>query len=170
LILTAKAIEMHRSAGEIVIEPFDRSHLGTVSYEFHAGSEIAPVEGPLDSRTKQNLVYQTLPADGFLLEPDRLYLLSTLELMGSSTFAQRIFGTRATGSTGLFIDVSADLGHVGCVTHWTLELVSVRRLLLFPGQTIGQITFWSLSGASVPYRGHFHGMVRPLPSKAWMDL
>lgn len=169
MILTSRAIQMHRDAGEIVLEPFDPQLLGTVSYEFHAGDEIARVDGPLCSRQKTELTYEPVPDSGYLLEPNRLYLLSTLELMGSSVFAQRIFGTRGTGSCGLFIDVSADLGHVGCITRWTLELVSVVPMLLFPRQRIGQITFWTLSGVSAPYQGPYNAMNRPLPSKSWMD-
>lgn len=170
MILTSRAIAAHRESGEIVIEPFDARLLGTVSYEFHAGSEIARVSGPLDARIRTDPDFEEVPESGYLLEPRHFYLLSTHELLGSTTFAQRIFGTRAIGSSGLFIDVSADLGHVGCITHWTLELVPTLPILLFPGQRIGQITFWTTAGTDSPYSGYYQAMERPLPSQLWKEI
>jgi dCTP deaminase len=169
MILTAEAISRHRTSGEIVIEPFDAKQLGTVSYRFKAGKRIARICAELDTRVESVLDDQEIPSAGFLLEPGSVYLVETHEVLGSTTFAQLIFGGRSTGSAGLFIDVSANLGHVGCVTKWTLELVPVRKILLFPGQLLGQITFWRLAGEFAPYRGSYHRMVRPLPSKLWME-
>jgi dCTP deaminase len=169
MILTREAINKYRTSGEIIIEPFDPEQLGTVSYRFRAGNIIARICTELDTKEESVLDYQAIPSTGYLLEPGSFYLIPTHELLGSTVFAQLIFGGRSTGSAGLFIDVSASLGHVGCVTHWTLELVPVRKLLLFPGQLLGQITFWRLAGEYAPYRGPYHQKVLPLPSIQWME-
>lgn len=139
------------------------------AYEFCAGTTISRISRELDARIRSELEYEEVPQSGYLLEPGSVYLLETHELMGSTAFAQLIFGTRATGSSGLFIDVSANLGHVGCVTKWTLELVPVRKMLIFPMQRLGQITFWHLAGDPVLYRGLYSHMQRPLESKSYLD-
>src|ERR1017187_15329 len=161
MMLTGEAINRHRTSGEIIIEPFEPKQLGTVSYRFKAGNTVARISTEVDTWEETVLDYREIPSTGVLLEPGSVYLVNTYELLGSTAFAQLIFGGLSTGSAGLFIDVSANLGHVGCVTNWTLELVPVRKILLFPGQLLGQITFWQLAGEFAPYCGQYHRMARP---------
>ena len=46
------------------------------------------------------------------------------------------------GRLGLFLTVSANLGHIGSVHKWTLEIVSAKPFKLYPFMKIGQISFW----------------------------
>jgi len=170
MILTAPEIEFYVKRGEIIIEPFDRNLLGTVSYHFRAGKEIGILDTPLDDRIRTDPTYETISSSGFVLLPGRVYLLSTLEVMGSTIFAQQIFGTLTTGNKGLFIDVSANLGHVGSVTRWTLELVATYPIKIHSGQRIGQIIFWGLQGGYWSYDGSYQDMTRPLPSQIWKEV
>jgi dCTP deaminase len=170
MILTASAIDLHRQKSDIVIEPYNSEFLGTVSYKFHTGSEIAMVNTyELDSRAEGNLTHINIPENGMTIQPGNVYLLSTTEVMGSTVFAQQIFGLRSTGSLGLFINVSANLGHVGCITRWTLELIATKPVRIYPGQAIGQIIFWSVVGDWNPYRGEYCYMTVPLPSHLWRE-
>jgi dCTP deaminase len=89
--------------------------------------------------------------------------------MGSFEFAQQIFGLISIGALGLFIHVSADLGNVGCITQWTLEITTDRPVKIYPEQFIGQIVFWKLLGERKQYQGIFHQMPQSLPSKHWKE-
>jgi dCTP deaminase len=92
-----------------------------------------------------------LPEDGFLLDPHRVYLGHTFEVLGSSVYAMSLIGRSSTGRLGLFLQVSADLGHTGSVHRWTLEIVAVKPIVLYPGMSIGQISFWQNYGDVTPY-------------------
>jgi dCTP deaminase len=169
MILTADMITHHRQLGDIVIEPFDQRRLGTVSYHFSLSNVYAPIDGNQDSKRQQSVDYLVIPEEGIVLEPDKIYLFSTEELLGSREFAMQIFATKSVGSMGLFIDVSANLGHMGTLCRWTLEMVATNRVRVFPGQIIGQIIFWQTQGPKTHYDGKYQLMKEPLPSMGWKE-
>lgn len=170
MILTASKILKEVQFGKIKISPFDEKNLGTISYKFKIGNKICPIRDFLDSKNQSNLVFEDIPRDGYLLEPGTLYLAQTQEIMGSCEYAQQIFGLRDIGSAGIFIHVSADLGHSGAITQWTLEITSDHRVKIFPFQFFGQIVFWQLYGERTVYQGDYNNMTKALPSKAWKEF
>lgn len=52
-----------------------------------------------------------------------------------------LIGRSSTGRLGLFLQVSADLGHTGAEHKWTLELVAAKPIKIYPNMIIGQISF-----------------------------
>ena len=54
MILTDKAILDAMERGEIVVEPFDRSCLGTNSYDVHLGSHLATYRDRVLDARKHN--------------------------------------------------------------------------------------------------------------------
>jgi dCTP deaminase len=73
------------------------------------------------------------------------------------------------GRLGLFLQLFADLGQIGAVHNWTLEMVVVQPLRVFPGMTIGQISFWVPIGDKVLYEGDYAKTSLPLESKNLID-
>jgi hypothetical protein len=53
-----------------------------------------------------------IPANGYRLEPGRVYLGSTVEQMGSESLAMSLLGRSSVGRLGLFLNISADLGEL----------------------------------------------------------
>ena len=170
MILTAKEIHKNVQSKRIILEPYSSLALGTISYKFRIGRQISPIHAELDSRKSFALAYEEIPTNGYLLKPGLLYLAQTEEIMGSYDFAQQIFGIAPLGNIGVFIHISADLGHVGCVTQWTLEITTDYPVRIYPGQPIGQIIFWALEGEQTQYQGDYHQMHKSLPSKHWKEL
>jgi deoxycytidine triphosphate deaminase len=170
MIITASEINRNIKSGEIVIEPYSRAQLGTVSYKFKIGNKIAAIKHSLDSKELIELVFEEIPQNGYLLEPNILYLAQTYEVMGSSCFAQQIFAVRDIGSAGIFIHISADLGHSGAITQWTLEITTDHYVYIYPYQFIGQIIFWKLDGEVSVYQGEYNNMSQSLPSKYWKEF
>ncbi len=170
MILTSDEIHKNVCRGRIVLEPYTPSALGTVSYKFRLGRQISPIASLIDSKNSLDLIYQEIPATGYLLKPGQLYLAQTEEIMGSYNHAQQIFGIVPVGNAGIFIHISADLGNVGCITQWTLEITVDHKIKIYPQQLIGQIIFWVLKGHQIPYRGDYHQMPYSLPSKYWKEL
>jgi dCTP deaminase len=170
MILTADEICRHVASGKIVLKPFVVSQLGTISYKFRLGNKISAIRNLLDSKAPAPLNFEAIPHAGYVLEPGVLYLVQTYEVMGSCDFAQQIFALRDVGSAGIFIHISADLGHSGAITQWTLEITTDHKITLYPQQFIGQIIFWKLEGIRSLYNGEYHNMPQSLPSKHWKEL
>lgn len=170
MILTANEIQKNVHRGDIIIDPFDPINLGTVSYKFKLSNLICPVLGPLDPKYPDSLVFQEIPQCGYVLEPGVFYLAQTVEIMGSNVFAQQIFALRDVGSAGIFIDISANLGHAGAITRWTLEITTDQRVLIFPFQYVGQIIFLVQLGTHMLYNGDYQAMECSLPSKQWKEF
>jgi len=170
MILTASEIDKNIHEGNIVISPYDTANLGTISYRFKINNQISPITTEIDSKQAINLQFEEIKPSGYILEPGVLYLAQTHEVMGAHYFAQQIFATRDVGSAGIFINVSADLGHSGAITQWTLEITTDHRIRIYPYQTIGQIIFWQLDGTQIMYRGDYNQMPHSLPSKQWKEL
>jgi len=162
MILTGPAIEEARDQGKIVIEPFKSSHLNPNSYNFRLADTIlrATQDGAGASFERIDL-----KEPGVVLQPRTLYLGATLEIIGSTDFAMTLLGRSSLGRLGLFLNITADLGHVGAVSQWTLELTVVQPLRIYRRMRIGQVAFWKQSGTAKGYDGRYHLDVGPIPSR-----
>jgi dCTP deaminase len=126
---------------------------------------------PIDSRDASGLEYRELAwgTDGsYTLEPGKLYLASTLESVWQHyTLAPRIDGRSSGGRLGLFVHITAGYGDVGFSGNWTLELVTVYPLKLWPGQEICQISWERVSHCAEPefYSGSYAKRLTAAPSK-----
>jgi dCTP deaminase len=112
----------------------------------------------------------TIPKRGMLLQPDRLYLVNTEEVMGSRRFVPIIRGRSSVGRLGLFIDITADLIDLGSINQWTLQLHAVHPVHIYAGMLIGQVTFWTTFGRRVQYGGKYLGRTSPVPSLSYLDM
>ena len=159
MILTGSEIKKYIKNGDIVIEPFDEDQLNPNSYSYRMGEELTFKEDDGSYKTVK------IPEDGFVLYPNRVYLGNTFETLGSSKCAMSLIGLNSTGSLGLFLQVSADLGHTGAVHKWTLELVTTKPFKIYPRMIIGQISFWLNYGTPDLYRGGYSDYSCPQISK-----
>ncbi|MHA7877901.1 MAG: dCTP deaminase [Bacteroidota bacterium] len=164
MILTALEIQKERDLANITIHPFSIGNLGTISYKFSLGRYIIIVSKEQDSKQPSHRKPCMIPETGMLLQPDNVYLAATYERLGSIHFSQMIFGLKKIADSGIYIDISANLGHVGSLTNWTLELTVVKPVIVYPMHLIGQIVFWSLSGTYNKYHGIYNQKVLPMNS------
>ncbi|MGC4900457.1 dCTP deaminase [Micromonospora echinospora] len=164
MILTGHAIAEAVSRGDIVIDPFDEARINPNSYNYRLGEEIYQVSADPDrDGFRHDLV---APVDGrVLLRKGQLYLGHTVERIGSGRYVTSLIGRSSVGRLGLFVQLSADLGHQGAVHRWTLELLAALDIYVYPGQIIGQVSFWSTQGTPAPYLGWYGRHNRPMPSK-----
>jgi dCTP deaminase len=169
MILTAYAIQAARTRGELTIQPFTADNLGTISYKFSLGDYIVVLDQMQDSTKPSKGKLCKIPNTGILLHPNTLYLSSTYEELGSTHFAQTIFGLKQTAALGIYLNISANLGHVGAVTYWTLELTVVQPVITYPKLRVGQIVFWCMHGAYDRYQGSYDRQVLPVKSLLWLE-
>jgi dCTP deaminase len=80
MILSDKRILEEIDKGTIIVEPFKRECLGTNSYDVHLGKHLATYrDRVLDAKLHNEIDYFDIPKEGFLLQPNTLYLGVTLE-------------------------------------------------------------------------------------------
>jgi len=162
MILTGPAIAAALARGDILIEPFNAGDLNPNSYNYHLFPELYKVAVPGEQRAASRIA---IPGTGLLLEPDCLYLGCTDETFHSAKYAMTLVGRSSAGRLGVFVNISADLGHMGSRNRWTLEIKVVQPVIVSPHQCIGQVAFWETIGIPNPYTGRYQHDDRPHTSK-----
>jgi dCTP deaminase len=161
VILTGPAIRAAVKSGNVSLEPFDEANLNPNSYNYHlAGSLLVLGHGGKPLRKI------SLPAEGFVLKPGNVYLGATVERIGSDRYVTLLLGRSSVGRLGIFLNVTADLGHLGSCSHWTLELTVVQPVRVYPGMKIGQVSFWlTEESSSHRYTGRYHRDSYPVSNR-----
>ncbi|WKX72166.1 deoxycytidine triphosphate deaminase [Streptomyces sp. XD-27] len=152
MILTGPAIAAAIQADEITIDPYDPTRLSPNAYDWRLGDTIRICDSDLDAAAPTAFTEQTIPTSGLVLKPGVLYLGVTLEKTGSETYAQMLNGDRATGSLGIWVHVSAPLGHQGHAIRWTLEIRATKPARIYPGMTFGKLIFLTAFGTPASYQ------------------
>ncbi|MBV9992059.1 MAG: 2'-deoxycytidine 5'-triphosphate deaminase [Alphaproteobacteria bacterium] len=171
MILSGSAIAQAVFDGDIVIDPFVPAQVGPNSYDFRLGNRCKTyISRELDVSLRNEVTEQPLPEDGLLLLPGTLYLINTMEVMGSFKYVPIIRGRSSTGRLGLFINVTADLIDLGSINQWTLQLSPVLPVRVLPGMLIGQVTFWTTKGIPQFYSGKYRDLSSPVESHSYRDF
>ncbi len=146
MILSGKEIA-NRVNGDIIIKPFDKGRLNPNSYNLSLSDElIIYSDSPLDMKKDNPYQKIRIPADGLLLEPNRLYLGRTIEYTETENLVPMLEGRSSVGRLGLFIHVTAGFGDVGFKGFWTLEIFCVQPIRIYSGVEICQIYYHTLEG------------------------
>ena len=146
MILTAKEISKEVKKGNITIDPFDEKCLKPNSYIYHLSPNLIQVLDVGDKRRKAKTKELLIKERGLILEPNKLYLGTTVEEIGSKKFVTSLIGRNSMAKLGMFLQITADLGQLGKAHRWTLEIKVVQRLRIYPNMEIGQVTFWVPKG------------------------
>lgn len=153
MILTGNKIYLEILAGAITIEPFNQEQANPNSYNYRLGDSLKVFVGSKKGRPVFKVV--KIPDSGYVLKPNTLYLGNTLEKIGSQKYAMSLIGRSSIGRLGLFLQVSANLGHTHSNHQWTLELVSCKQTRIYKNMIIGQVSFWNNHGKIPRYDGFF---------------
>ena len=171
MILTGQEIIRQKKLGHIHIEPFCQEQVNPNSYNYRLGNIIKWYQNSvLDPRVKQDVITQTIPEEGFVLYPGKIYLGHTLEIMGSDYYVPIIRGRSSTARLGLFVHVTADIIDIGSHNQWTLQLYAVQPVKIYPRMLIGQVTFWRVCGDITLYHGKYQGLLGPQESQIYKDF
>jgi dCTP deaminase len=193
-ILSGLQIVKEVEAGNIKISPFDKTRANPASYDLTLGSEVAIYEdvtrligegqyGPVHvaedkvrnvlDAAKQNYVKRyEMKEDGFLLVPGIGYLMHTEERIRTEKFVPIVDGKSSIGRLFCFVHVTAGYGDPGFDGQYTLEVVVVHPLIVYPGMRFCQIRFHTLVGDVETYqnKGNYVGVDHasgPVPSRSW---
>lgn len=177
MILSDKKILEAIDAGDIVIEPFDRSCLGTNSYDVHLGRHLAVYRNRvLDAREHNHIDVFDIPEEGFILQPGTLYLGVTEEYTETHHTVPFLEGKSSIGRLGIDIHATAGKGDVGFCNTWTLEISCVQPVRVYAGMPIGQLIYFTIDGdienyynrkSSAKYNQRTH---LPVESMMWKNF
>ena len=147
MILSDKKILEAIENGEIVIEPYDRSCLGTNSYDVHLSKNLATYTNRvLDARKHNEIEHFEIPEEGFVLDPGTLYLGVTEEYTETHASVPFLEGKSSVGRLGIDIHATAGKGDVGFCNTWTLEISVSMPVRIYPGMPIGQLIYFAVEG------------------------
>jgi dCTP deaminase len=150
MILTDKSIIDEMANNNIVIRPYKHENLGTNSYDLTLSPNLLIyTDKVLDVKKKNESTVFEIAEEGIVLQPGILYLASSNEYTETLKHVPIIQGKSSLGRLGLFVHVTAGFGDVGFKGHWTLELVAVQPIRIYPNMKIAQITY--LEASETPY-------------------
>ena len=102
MILSDSSILSAIDEGDIVIEPYDRSCLGTNSYDVHLSPFLACyVDEVIDAKKHNQVDRFQIPEVGIVLEPGRTYLGSTVEYTETRRYVPFLEGSRVSAGWAL---------------------------------------------------------------------
>ena len=148
MILTDSEILQQINLGRIVISPFNRKCLGSNSYDVHLGQDLAIYnQEHLDAKKHNQVLRFKIPDQGFLMEPDELYLGVTQEYTETHHHVPFLEGKSSVGRLGIDIHATAGKGDVGFCNHWTLEISVKKPVIIYSGMPIGQLIYFEIKGS-----------------------
>ncbi|MDX2301905.1 MAG: dCTP deaminase [Microscillaceae bacterium] len=152
MILSGKEIEK-RLGKDIQIDPYDAKQLNPNSYNLRLHEDLLVYEHPVLDMKKPNSTQKiSIPQDGLVLEPNRLYLGRTIEYTQTDNLVPMLEGRSSVGRLGLFVHVTAGFGDVGFRGFWTLEIFCVQPVKIYPGVEICQLYYHTIDGEFETYQ------------------
>ncbi len=171
--MVLSGLEIKRRLGkDIEIEPFDESLLNPNSYNLRLHNKLLVYDTPVLDMKKPNKTREVLiPEDGFLLERGTLYLGRTIERTRTENLVPMLEGRSSIGRLGLFVHITAGFGDVGFNGYWTLEMLCVQPIRIYPGIQICQIFYHTIEGDFIPYHsGKYQNNDGVQPSLLYKDF
>jgi dCTP deaminase len=153
MILTDKQILSEIKKRTIVISPFNRSNLGSNSYDVHLGEWLSMYKCEILDAKKHNPVRTfRIPKEGLILVPSKLYLGVTKEYTETHKHVPFLEGKSSIGRLGIDIHATAGKGDVGFKNTWTLEISVRQPVRIYAGMPIGQLIYFEINGeVETPY-------------------
>ena len=147
MILSGKEIHQQVENGTISIDPFNSSQLNPNSYNLRLHSDLLVYDSDvLDMKEKNATSPLTIPDEGLLLEPQKLYLGRTIERTATDKYVPMLEGRSSVGRLGLFIHITAGFGDIGFDGFWTLEIFCVQPIRIYADLEICQIFYHTIDG------------------------
>lgn len=176
MILSDIEIKAAIERGEIVIEPYDASCLGTNSYDVHLGKYLGTYKNRvLDAKKHNEIEVFEIPDEGFILEQNTLYLGVTEEYTETHATVPFLEGKSSVGRLGIDIHATAGKGDVGFCNTWTLEISCTQPVRIYPGMPIGQLIYFQVEGDIENYYNkkknakYIERTIKPVESMMWKN-
>lgn len=157
---------------DIFIEPFESSRLNPNSYNLRLDHKLLVYDDEtLDMKKQHQTSEIEIPEEGFVLDPNRLYLGKTIEYTRTEGVVPMLEGRSSIGRLGLFVHITAGFGDVGFSGYWTLEIFCVQPIRIYAGVEICQIYYHDISKPFETYKsGKYQNNRGIQPSMLYRDF
>lgn len=157
MILTSTRIITEMERGSIVIDPFNPQAMNPNSINLRLAPKLLTYsEVVLDARKANRTEELFIPLEGTYLFPGVLYLGSTVEYTETHEHIPLIDGRSSIGRLGMFVHVTAGFGDIGFCGYWTLEIMVVQQVKIYPYMEICQISYHVPDGViTKKYQGRY---------------
>lgn len=173
-MLTGNKIIEEQKNGNIEISDFSLSRVNPNSYNVRLSDKIYVYElkeGILDSKKCNGIRQLTFSKDGLVLQPNTLYIASTIEKTKTDKYVACLDGRSSIARLGIQIHMTAGFGDLGFDGNWTIEMTCVHPVRIYPEMEIGQIYFEEVFGdIGILYNGKYQGSESPIESRMYMDF
>ncbi|MEL6670661.1 MAG: dCTP deaminase [Bacteroidota bacterium] len=176
MILSDAQILAEIEKESILIEPFRRECLGSNSYDVHLGKYLAVYKDRvLDARKHNEIEEIVIPKEGYVLQPNTLYLGVTEEYTETHNHVPFLEGKSSIGRLGIHIHATAGKGDVGFCNTWTLEITVAQPVRVYVGMPIGQLIYFEVNGDVInPYHSkgsakYTQRTLKPVESMMWKN-
>lgn len=171
MILSGKEIEK-KIGKDIIIDPFNPNQLNPNSYNLRLHNELLVYKDhTLDMKKENKAKKIIIPEEGFVLEPNKLYLGRTKEYTKTLNLVPMLEGRSSIGRLGLCIHVTAGFGDVGFAGFWTLELFCIQPVKIYPDIEFCQIYYHTIEGEYEKYSsGKYQNNTDIQPSLLFRDF
>jgi len=157
---------------ELVIEPFNESALNPNSCNLRLHNKLLVYDNFVLDMKKENTAHEiTIPEEGLLLEPGKLYLGRTHEFTKTDGYVPMLEGRSSIGRLGMYIHVTAGFGDVGFAGYWTLEIHCIQPIIIYPMVEICQIYYHKIDEPYEKYTtGKYQNNADIQPSYLFRDF
>jgi dCTP deaminase len=174
-ILSGPEIIVQRAHGRILIDPFNVDQINPASYDLRLGKKVLWYRNRLlDSASRNEVEEVEFPDSGHIIHSGRLYLMHTVERIYTERFVPVLDGKSSVGRLGVQIHITAGYGDPGFDGQYTLEVICVHPVKLYPNMRIAQMRFHQMEGRQLSYKdsGHYKGeaAMGPVPSLSWKQF
>lgn len=173
-MLSGPEIERLVNAKQITIEPFTPAKIQPNSYDLTLGGTMArcvpnrPGYDLIDLADQGRVVFDVPIIGGaFHLDPHKVYLAHTNEVVGSDYYAPMLHGRSSVARHGVAVHITAGFGDVGWYGQFVLEVINHNPypVLLPIGARICQISWEPVTGELLPYASTYQDQRGIRPSK-----
>lgn len=154
MILADSMILIELKFGGIVVSPFDRSKLGPNSVDLTLNKNFRTYKsGLLDVKKDNPTIEGEFPEEGFILQPNELYLGMTNERIGChGTICANVEGKSSLGRLGIKAHITAGFIDTGFEGNIVLEIEVFKPIRIYPNMPICQVKFQRVEGTVLePY-------------------
>jgi len=160
MILNRKQIIENINNGDIVVNPLDEKYIGVNSIDLRLSPKMKIyTNSVLDAHSKNPLKPIEIPEEGLILDPNELYIATTIEHTETKNLVPMLVGRSSIGRLGIFIHITAGFGDIGFRGQWTLEITCVKPVKIYPNMKIGQIYYHTTGENPENYQGRYQDQV-----------
>ncbi len=162
MILSSKKIIEEVKSGNITLEPFNIKQLNTNSYNYRLWKHLKIYdwfdwEKPIFKDVE-------IPTSWYKLKKWYMYLWSTIENIWSDKYMTSLIWNSDMWRLWLFMQLSANMWHIGTSHSWTLEIYACKDIIVYPNMIAWKVSFWDKKWEAKLYKWNYKNYSKPQES------